>query len=47
MAHNVSPVERYDFTSGDELFLDTNIWLFIYGPQNPDPSKNKKMYTYS
>lgn len=44
MAHNVSHVERYDFTPEDELFLDTNIWLFIYGPQNPTSTK---MYTYS
>ena len=45
MTHDVSHVESYDFTSEDELFLDTNIWLFIYGPQKPYPSK--KMYTYS
>ncbi len=43
MTHDVSHVENYDFTSEDELFLDTNIWLFVYGPQNP----SKKMYTYS
>lgn len=44
MTHDVSHVERYAFTSEDELFLDTNIWLFIYGPQDPTSTK---MYTYS
>ena len=44
MAHDVSHVDHYDFTSEDELFLDTNIWLFIYGPQDPTSTK---MYIYS
>ena len=44
MTHDVSHVESYDFTSEDKLFLDTNIWLFIYGPQDPTSTK---MYTYS
>ena len=44
MTHDVSHVESYDFTSEDKLFLDTNIWLFIYGPQDP---ASTKMYTYS
>jgi len=25
----------YDFKPEDELFLDANIWLPVYGPQNP------------
>ena len=27
-------VRNYDFQPEDELFLDANIWLFIYGSQN-------------
>ena len=44
MARDVSHVEYYAFTSEDELFLDTNIWLFIYGPQDP---ASTQMYAYS
>lgn len=35
MARDVSHVEDYDFTSGDEVFFYTNVWLFIYGPHDP------------
>ena len=36
MTHNaVKEVANYCFSSKDKLFLDTNIWLFFYGPQNP------------
>lgn len=44
MTHDVSHVRHYDFTSEDELFLDTNIWLFIFGPQSP---ASTRMRTYS
>jgi len=33
--HNVTAVNNYEFTSGDRLFFDANIWLYIYGPQKP------------
>ncbi|MDR4519072.1 MAG: PIN domain-containing protein [Nitrosomonas sp.] len=36
MANNALAVSSYNFTSDDELLLDTNIWLFVYGPQRPD-----------
>ena len=35
MTLNAVSVEKYDFQSQDELFLDANIWLYVYGPQNP------------
>lgn len=44
MAYDASHVEDYNFTSDDELFLDANIWLFIYGLQKPTGTK---MSTYS
>jgi predicted nucleic acid-binding protein len=31
-------VANYDFKAEDELFLDANIWLLIYGPQSPGNS---------
>ena len=35
MTLNAVSVEKYDFQSQDELFLDANVWLYVYGPQNP------------
>ena len=35
MAHKTAEVRHYNFTSQDKLFLDTNIWLYLYGPQKP------------
>ena len=28
-------ITSYTFTSTDELLLDTNVWLLVYGPQKP------------
>ncbi len=44
MANKVSSVNDYRFTSDDRLFLDTNIWMFVYGPQSP---RNTRVETYS
>jgi len=44
MMSNVSAVANYNFNSEDELFLDTNVWIFVYGPQKPG---NPKVETYS
>ena len=35
MPHNTLDVTSYNFTQNDELLLDTNVWLFVYGPQKP------------
>lgn len=35
MANKVLAVANYDFKSEDELFVDANVWLFVYGPQKP------------
>lgn len=29
-------ITTYNFTSSDKLLLDTNIWIYIYGPQKPN-----------
>lgn len=42
---NASPIRNYPFTSNDELFLDTNIWLLIYGPHKPYNTKRKSTYS--
>lgn len=44
MANNASAVADYNFTSDDELFLDANVWLFVYGPQRP---RDARVTTYS
>lgn len=38
-------VNNYEFGSEDQLFLDANIWLFLYGPQQ-SPVRNR-VKTYS
>lgn len=38
-------VGRYEFTCRDRLFLDTNIWTYIYSPQ--DPTDKRWVSTYS
>jgi predicted nucleic acid-binding protein len=32
-------VKDHIFNSKDQLFLDANVWLFLYGPQKPDDPK--------
>jgi predicted nucleic acid-binding protein len=44
MANKAISVANYNFAPEDELLLDTNIWLFVYGPQKPS---NRKVATYS
>lgn len=38
------PIGHYNFKSADKLLLDTNVWLLLYGPQNPTDPRVK---TYS
>jgi hypothetical protein len=38
MTSNPQNISNYNFKSTDRLLLDTNVWLFSYGPQTPtDP----------
>lgn len=33
----VCSIQNYNFSESDDIFIDTNIWIYIYGPQtNPD-----------
>jgi predicted nucleic acid-binding protein len=36
MTHKAQEISRYAFNAEDALLLDTNIWIFIYGPQKPN-----------
>lgn len=36
MKDRAERVSRYRFTSQDKLFLDTNIWLYLYASYGPD-----------
>ncbi|MGD0960209.1 MAG: PIN domain-containing protein [Methylomonas sp.] len=35
MTHKAQEIARYDFKAADNLLLDTNIWMFIFGAQKP------------
>ena len=35
MTYKASDVRYYNFTPQDKLFLDANIWLYLYGHRNP------------
>ena len=39
MTHKVSPVTGYPFCPEDELLLDANIWMFVYGPRKPGDTR--------
>ena len=36
MTHKTMEVKLYNFTSQDHLFLDANIWWYLYVPQRPN-----------
>ncbi len=44
MTRRAVSVQNHQFKSEDKLLLDTNIWLFLYGPQQP---RNRKVRIYS
>lgn len=44
MTPSVLAVNNYSFAPDDELLLDTNVWLLVYGPQRPGDSR---VATYS
>lgn len=35
MRYKASEIRHYNFTAQDKLFLDANIWLYLYGPPKP------------
>lgn len=39
MTNRVLSIQDHDFKREDQLFLDANIWLFIFGPQNRNKLK--------
>jgi hypothetical protein len=44
LKHNVVDIRKHTFRKEDRVFLDANIWLFIYGPI---PSRDWIIETYS
>jgi len=44
MSHKALAVTNYNFKPEDELFLDTNVWLLVFGPQKPG---DRRVATYS
>lgn len=45
MTHKATRVNNYNFTSKDKLFLDANIWLYLYGPQSPKAPNQVRIYS--
>ncbi|MBI4517933.1 MAG: PIN domain-containing protein [Deltaproteobacteria bacterium] len=39
MTSKAQPIGGYVFKSTDELLLDTNVWLSVYGPRKPGSAK--------
>jgi predicted nucleic acid-binding protein len=39
--NNIIPIEDYSFSEADEFLIDTNIWLYLYGPQIPKDWKTR------
>ena len=35
MRYKAGDIRHYNFTAQDNLFLDANIWLYLYGPPKP------------
>ncbi|MDE0400773.1 MAG: PIN domain-containing protein [Candidatus Poribacteria bacterium] len=35
MKNNIQAVVSYTFTRRDKLFLDANVWLYLFGPRQP------------
>ena len=35
MRYKAGDIRYYNFTAQDKLFLDANIWLYLYGPPKP------------
>jgi len=35
MQSKIIPIATYAFTGGDSFFIDANIWIFLYGRQEP------------
>ena len=41
MPIKVYPVDSYKFAESDTLFVDTNIWFYVYAPQPPNDWKTR------
>ncbi|MBI5185833.1 MAG: PIN domain-containing protein [Nitrospinae bacterium] len=36
MPADIRPIDSFEFRDSGEFLVDTNIWLYIFGPQAPD-----------
>ena len=39
MTYKATAVKQHNFTSKDKLFLDANIWFYVFGPHRPGDPK--------
>ena len=47
MKYKAVEVRNFNFISQHKLFLDANIWFYIFGPQQPKYQRNRWMTIYS
>ncbi len=40
--YKAGEIRHYNFTAQDKLFLDANIWLYLYGPPKPKRSSQQR-----
>lgn len=45
MKNKAVDVQNYHFQPQDKLFFDTNIWLIVFGPQEPRNIKKIRIYS--
>ena len=45
MTQKIAAVGQHNFTCQDKLFLDANIWMYLYGP--PQNRRSSEVRTYS
>lgn len=44
---NAININTYAFSEGDDLFFDTNIWMYLYGPQGNPNDPITQVYSQS
>ena len=45
METRIEPIDRHVFKEGESFFLDTSVWLSIYGPNAAPGSRKTRLYS--
>jgi predicted nucleic acid-binding protein len=41
MSNNIHPVENHTFSATDKIFVDANVWIYVYGQSAPNSEKTR------